>query len=446
MKKNLSRGPFLAGLFLSTLVVELYMLTAGMGKPGLAISPLIWLTAGITNAWTGSILIARYGSGLDIQALRRPNVFSLKVVVILIALAAGIWYTGSLLAQAYREIPDTYSDIIPGKREFIRRFLHGETVYVPVQFESYALQPTFLPFRWLPFVIAEILKFDYRWIPFAGFIVGIICWIFSNGIIGSRSSYREVAWKVFLPFAALGAFVLNDGVNFAVAVELLILGYHFILARFLFHRSPWVVGLALVLCLLSRYSIIMWLAVPAFWLIREKRYAFLGKVILTTVAGIFLFYWLPFCRHDLGKHFLAAAQYYIDACRVCWNVDSWLPPGSLPNTIGRGQGFQYWSYVFGPADVDARYRLNNNLGLLSCALTVIASCWLLYRHIRTKNDPIAIQGLLLGSLKVYMIFFIGFVLCPFGYLFIVPFFMSLPLAYSISFKSAFSNQPRRSPT
>jgi len=357
-----------------------------------------------------------------------------------------VWYAGSALVHVFREIPEinNYSDILPGKREFVRRFLHGETVYVPVQFDSYALQPTFLPFRWLPFVIAEMMKFDYRWIPFAGFIVGILCWIFSNSIIGSKSAYWETALKIFLPFVALNMFVVHEGINFALAVELLILGYHFILARFLFHKNPWVVGLSLVLCLLSRYSIILWLAVPAFWLILEKRHVFLGKVMLITIGGIFLFYLLPFCRHDLGKHFLTATQYYIDACRGCWNVDTWLPPGSLPNLIGKGEGFQYWSYVFGPTDVDARYRLNNNLGLLICTATVIISCWVLYRHIKTKNDPIAIQGLLFGSLKVYMMFFIGFILCPFSYLFIVPFFMLLPLFYSISFKSAFLNQPRQS--
>jgi len=400
----------------------------------------------VVNAWTGSVLIARYGTRTDESALRWKNVFSVNLLIALLAIIVGVWYAGSALVQVFREIPEinNYSDILPGKREFVRRFLHGETVYVPVQFDSYALQLTFLPFRWLPFVIAEMMKFDYRWIPFAGFIVGILCWIFSNSIIGSKSAYWETALKIFLPFVALNMFVVHEGINFALAVELLILGYHFILARFLFHKNPWVVGLSLVLCLLSRYSIILWLAVPAFWLILEKRHVFLGKVMLITIGGIFLFYLLPFCRHDLGKHFLTATQYYIDACRGCWNVDTWLPPGSLPNLIGKGEGFQYWSYVFGPTDVDARYRLNNNLGLLICTATVIISCWVLYRHIKTKNDPIAIQGLLFGSLKVYMMFFIGFILCPFSYLFIVPFFMLLPLFYSISFKSAFLNQPRQS--
>ena len=62
---------------------------------------------------------------------------------------------------------------------------------------------------------------------------------------------------------------------------------------------------------------------------------------------------------------------------------------------------------------------------------------------RKENDPVVIKGLILGSLKVYMIFFIGFIMCPFSYLFIVPFFLSLPMLYSIPFKSVFYNQLRR---
>jgi hypothetical protein len=308
-------------------------------------------------------------------------------------------------------------------------------VYLPIRFDSYDLQPTFLPFRWLPFVIAELLKFDYRWIPFAGFVLGIVAWIFSNTILGKKSSYLETGLKVLIPFAALGQFILNEKLNFGLAEELLILGYHLILVRFLFHKNPWIVGLSIVLCLLSRYSIILWLVVPGFWLLLEKRYKFLGKVALISIAGVFLFYWLPFCRHDLGKHFLTASAYYVEACRGCWHTDSWLPPGAVPSFLAKGQGFQYWSYAFGPPGLEDRYQLNISLGIRTCFATVIISCFAIYRHFRKYNDPIAIQGVLLASLKVYMIFFIGFIMCPFSYLFIVPFFMSLPMLYSISFKS-----------
>ena len=444
IRKWLRGGPALAVLFLLTFVVELYMLTFWMGKPSLGSSPFIWAVTGMLNAWTGSVLIARYGTGLDDYTARFTNLLSWRSLVALLALAGGIWYAGSLLAHVYHEIPEfsTASDILPGKREYVRRFLHGETVYVPVQFDSYALQPTFLPFRWLPFVIAELMHFDYRWIPFAGFVAGMGFWIFSNVVIGKQSSYWEIVLKAFLPFLALGAFVVHEKIDFALTVELLILGYHLILARFIFSKNPWVVGFSLVLCLLSRYSIVLWLAVPVWWLLLEKRYAFLGKVMLLSIAGIFLFYWLPFCRHDMGRHFLAASEYYVEACKVCWKVDSWLPPGSLPNFMGKGQGFQYLSYAYGNGGLEEKYQLNINLGLIVSAIVVLASCRSIYRHLNREDDPVAIQGLLLGSFKIYMLFFIGFILCPFSYLFIVPFFMSLPLLYSISFKSAFLNQRR----
>ena len=444
MLKRYLTGLFLAFIFLSTFVVEMYGLTTSMGKPTREISPLIWLVTCILNAWTGSILVGRYGHGVDTSGIKIP-IGTLKTWGIFIAAVIGVWYAGGLLQEVFKEIPEfsNASDILPGKKEFVRRFLHGETVYLPVRFDSYDLQPTFLPFRWLPFTIAEVFQFDYRWIPFSGFIVGVLVWIFSENLIGKKSDFIETVLKVLIPFWALGAFIVHEKLNFGLAVELLILGYHLILARFMFHKNPWVVGMAVVLCLLSRYSIVLWLVVPACWLLLEKRYAFLGKIIFASIAGIFLFYWLPFCRHDLGKHFIAASHYYVEACRGCWHTDSWQSPGDIPSFLDKGQGFQYWSYAYGPADLEARYQLNMKLGLWTSAITILMSCIILYRHIKNQNDPVVIQGIMLGSLKVYMMFFIGFIMCPFSYLFIVPFFMSLPLLYSISFKSVIFNKLRR---
>lgn len=443
MKPSFS-GPVLASVFLLTLVAELLVLTSWAGKPSLALSPIIWLLLGILNAWTGSVLISRYSAGVQGYHSRMASLDSYKTFVALLAFGIGVFYAGSMLYKVYQEIPQfsNMSDIIPGKREFIRRFLHGETVYVPVQFDSYALQPTFLPFRWLPFVIADLWQFDYRWMTYAGFTAGVGFWVFSGTTVHAKSSYWEIIVKALFPFVALGGFINFEKLNFALAVELLILGYHLILARFVFHKNPWVVGFSLVLCLLSRYSIFLWLLVPAYWLILEKRYVFLAKIFLITIAGIFLFYYLPFCRHDGGQHFLDASKYYVDACFGCWHTDSWLPPGAVPNTLSKGSGFQYLIYQYGPADLATRYKLNMNLGLITCAASIVVTCFLLRRQIKSQNDPVAIQGLLLASLKVYMIFFIGFIMCPFNYLFIVPFFMSMPLLFSIPFKSAFKDQKR----
>lgn len=444
MVKRYLSGLFLAFIFLLTFIVELLMLTTWMGKPSLDASPAIWLVTGILNAWTGSILIGRYGLGAD-DTGNKMTLSPAKTWGIILTLIVGVGYTAGLLHHIFQDIPElsTASDIIPGKKEFVRRLLHGETVYLPVHFDTYDLQPTFLPFRWLPFTIAEVFKFDYRWIPFSGFVLGVCVWIFSRDIKNKNVPLLETILKVLFPFWALGQFIVDEKFNFGLAVELLILGYHLILARFMFHKNPWVVGLSVVLCLLSRYSIILWLAVPATWLILEKRYAFLGKIILATVAGIFLFYWLPFCRHDLGKHFITASHYYVEACRGCWHVDSWQPADAIPSFLGKGQGFQYWSYAHGPADLEDRYQLNMKLGLWTCAASILISCIILFRYMRKENDPVVIKGLILGSLKVYMIFFIGFIMCPFSYLFIVPFFLSLPMLYSIPFKSVFYNQLRR---
>lgn len=187
-------------------------------------------------------LISRYSAGVQGYHSRMASLDSYKTFVALLAFGIGVFYAGSMLHKVYQEIPQfsNMSDIIPGKREFIRRFLHGETVYVPVQFDSYALQPTFLPFRWLPICNCRFVAIRLPLDDYAGFTAGVGFWVFSGTTVHAKSSYWEIIVKALFPFVALGGFINDEKLNFALAVELLILGYHLILARFVFHKNAWV--------------------------------------------------------------------------------------------------------------------------------------------------------------------------------------------------------------
>ena len=60
---------------------------------------------------------------------------------------------------------------------YVQRLLGGETVYKPLPFEGYQVNPTYLPLMWAPYSFSEILKIDYRWTAYAVFLIPIIIYI-----------------------------------------------------------------------------------------------------------------------------------------------------------------------------------------------------------------------------------------------------------------------------
>lgn len=61
--------------------------------------------------------------------------------------------------------------------------------------------------------------------------------------------------------------------------------------------------------------------------------------------------------------------------------------GSVPNTMSKGSGFQHLIYQFGPADLAARYKLNMNLGLITCAASIVVTCFLLRLAVQIAKQP-----------------------------------------------------------
>lgn len=415
-------------LYLFCLMAEVYFVTFGKDDFGVSKTPVLWLGAGLSNALIGGWLAIHYR-----PKKTADNIFPFHYVG-KIAFAIGVIAIAFLLHKEFQKVPDTssLSDIIPGKKEYVRRFLNQETVYQPIQFDSYALQPTFLPARWMPFIIADLGHFDYRWIPFGGLVLGLIVWLWRRPATWSGPVQSILIG--LLPMLGLWFFIDNDPYQILLAVELLMAGYYLMLARWMLSKWTGLAALVILLCLLSRHAIILWL--PFLFLVQLDQYGirYTAKVLGLLIAGVISIYVLPFCLHDYGQHFISASQYYLDASFAQWKVQPWQQPNELPYVLGRGIGFSVWFYKFAPGDLASKFQWNVRVGLVLSIATTLLSAGIYWRYFRQRSvGEIWIMALV--SLKVFMLVFTGFIFCPFSYLFEIPFFLSFPILFLFLLKS-----------
>ncbi|HIF14487.1 MAG TPA: hypothetical protein EYQ86_03850 [Bacteroidetes bacterium] len=124
------------------------------------------------------------------QEHKKPIITSLKQKILLwFIVCAGIGYfiflSEPILSKYVINVYKLkYSDIIPQVSILAKRLLNAEFPYQTITDWKYNLFPTYLPLQWLPFTIAELFSFDYRWITITGFIISIV--LFSSRVINAN--------------------------------------------------------------------------------------------------------------------------------------------------------------------------------------------------------------------------------------------------------------------
>ena len=191
-------------------------------------------------------------------------------------------------------IPDVikYSDVLPLIIKQYDLFALGETPYQPIAFPSHTAYPAYMPFHWLPIGISRVLGKDPRW---AGlFLLVIVCLMFIFLIVSKQKSLLYNLLLIFLPTAILYIFLKIAGSDIAITFETVIAAYYFLLAIALMQRNFVLVIIGIVLCLLSRYTLVFWL--PLFFLLLLFNKGFLKTALSlgVIVAAVFLVFVYPF--------------------------------------------------------------------------------------------------------------------------------------------------------
>jgi hypothetical protein len=207
---------------------------------------------------------------------------------------------------------------------------------------------------------------------------------------------------------------------FYVTVEPLIVGYYLLLVAGVLLPSRPLQAVALVLCLLSRFSLVFWvpLYLGLLYVGDSRRWAW--SLAGLGAAGVLLLYVLPVLSHDWGL-FMRVQGVYTETTLGEWrHVDE----RGLPVHLYNGIGLTNFFYRFAPGDMLARLKLAK-LVHLAALLLLVSSAALAYWRQRLPRTNYRLYAVI--ALKIYLATFYALLQVPYAYLASVGFFMSLYL-------------------
>lgn len=310
------------------------------------------------------------------------------------------------------------SDIIPQMQVLSTRFLNGEMPYKMITDWGWDMYPTYQPLQWLPFCIPNLFHFDFRWWSLVIWIMAVL--IYQNKLRKESLPPLAQFGLCLLPFIAVAAFYQYQFMVLAYTVELIIAAYYLFLAFSIKSRSVWVIAGGIVLCLLSRYSVILWLPLYFFLLLfywDKKKTLWASAIIL---GGFVLIYVLPFMTRD-WEFFFKGYQYHSLAALGEWKHDG---DNGKAIHLFQGVGFACYFYDFATGTLVEKLKLAQKAHLIASLGTVaLLGLW----WYRSLHKIISVRVFLLCSLKIYLVVFYSFIQIPYIYLMLVPLFVGLPL-------------------
>ena len=305
------------------------------------------------------------------------------------------------------------SDIIPILQAYVGRFRSGEVVYRYLTTLPYPLFPNHLPLQWLPYVPADQLGIDYRW-----WALGILLLVGLGAyhLLLARQPLTLVGFllKMALPGYMLYRLITRDGELYANSVEPTIIAYYCLLAACVLSRSALLQGAVLVLCLLSRYSVLFWVPFYLWVLWREAGRRHAVVVAAVVLAGLVGIYVVPFLSKDWTIFTHALSEYRIAT------LGEWSRGDEPPQLYG-GLGFAAWFHTYVSGDIAARISVLQRVHALVSVGAVGLMAVLYYRFRGRYNYRV----FALIGLKFYLATFYAFIQIPYPYLTSLGLFISL---------------------
>jgi len=388
-------------------------------------NPIVSILAGLIVAIT-AFALAGFKQKEEVNWKQNLSPW-LKYGVVGVVFVIGAFSCGTFLAQIFADhaIDAQTSDIIPSLELYVQRLLAGETVYRPLPFDGYSVDPTYLPLLWGPYIFSELLSIDYRWTAYLVFLIAIFA--YHRALLKKGFPILELLLKAAIPFVGLFVLIYNRPFSFGVSVELLPVGFYLLLTLSVFNRRPWVMAVGILLCLLSRYAFTFWL--PAYMLIywAEQGFKNTFRVSMYVLVGVLALYVIPFLSQDWSI-FSKGLDYYKKTAVGQWDTQPWQAKGEPPHHLSQGLSLAMYFYDHEEYTVEDRLLSNRKAHITACGITAIL---FLLGYFLLRKRGLNVKIYLLVGLKFYLVIFYGFFYVPFSYLYMLPLFMSLPLVYHI---------------
>jgi len=293
-----------------------------------------------------------------------------------------------------------------------QRFLNGQwkQVYQPIPEIWNGIQPIYLPAMWMPFGLSLIFDFDIRWITVCGIWLAIILCVLP--------AWRKITASIFLiaAFLILLVWLHTNGDNGVIELteEGVVFFYYSLLATAMIFNNPWLLGISVAACLLSRYSFIGWIPFAILYLVLRKEYKLLLRVSITAVIVAFVLV-IPFGFGPLLYHLHLHDNYISHAARV-WHDE----PDTYFETLGMAK-------FFGASHIKLLHSI-----LVSGSFLIPLS-FLLFLRKKLSTQP----NILLAGFQLSLTFFYNFLDVTYLYLYYTPVFVSLLItSWSLSSNKA----------
>lgn len=286
--------------------------------------------------------------------------------VVAVAVACGLG-----LADQFAAVPNyiDYSDVIPQNVALFERTMRGEYPYYPVPMPAWSGPfPVYMPLHWLPVGIAKLLSIDVRW---SGAILLLLACTGSAWLLGRRA---QTWWAAAAIGPAAGmillGYLLYTEYDLPVSYDLHIAGYYIVLSLGLALRQLRLIALGLVLCFLSRYTLVFWMPTVVLLMLyepehRREVWTYLGVLAIAVLVG----YVLPFVVRDPMVLF-KGVEYHNDAA-----IAEWRGYGGVSYSMEVGAYFAHFYKANFQGDMAQRLFLGRVVqGALMLAL-MAASLW-----------------------------------------------------------------------
>ncbi len=340
--------------------------------------------------------------------------------LVITGLVALVLYSWSRYWFEESPIDITNADMLPIIKVMGERFLAGQHshVYDNIPWIWGGIQPIYLPAMWLPYVPAIAMGIDMRWLTIAGLLFSFGVFIFLYRPLDHRYGSFFLGVMAFLLFW----WVVADNTPgiVSVAEEGPVIAYYVLLVLALASGRPWLTGIAISLCMLSRYSLVGWIPAYLLYLALERKWRQASIITLTGILCFFLLFllpvgWITFLRlaHLPGDYIAFAARVWKDS----------------PDVFSTAPGF---AWFFGPKRIAV---LHGWLIALSFGLPLLfvgfchwwrRSGWRRPGRGQARRvDGPAIANIPLAGLKLALVVFYCFIDVPYLYLFYTSSFVSL---------------------
>jgi hypothetical protein len=422
-KKSVAKVFLVLGIFL-----ELSMISFWKAKPTWFVSPLLWLLGGWVTVAAGTylLLFSKHEKSNSVNENNGKSLFSVFIVFGVLALVVSYFLQQLFFAHP----PNPFeSDVIPTLQVLVKRLMHGDHVHAPIPFDGWTVRGAYMPLQYLPFVLAEWLHMDYRWLAYLFFLAGIFLWIYDAWC--KKQSALEINGKVIVVFVSLLILQKHDVGSLQFSIELLDVAYYLFLAYSFFHPDYRMKVAGLLLCLLSRYAFAFWLPLYGIsFLLEFGKYKTLRAASLV-IGGVVLFYVLPILSRE-PMLFIEGMKYYDQTAIGQWkDIPSWYQHIGKPFHLTQGYSTSIYFYDFWKGSIEQKLQAAKVFHLVSNIFSILCIAYLYFRW--RKKENFQYSAFLLLSLKFYFLFFYGFFYVPFSYLYWIPFFFSFAILFVVNF-------------